>query len=148
MRKIGIQQKLTNHVMKNGEKKTSEKIILQSFKELQKNSLKKTNEIVKLALIYSIPVFKLNIIKNKKVKKNKQKLKEIPSFITNNNSRISLAIKFILKTIKKKKEIFYNKLNKELFLNSQKKGETIQIKNILQKEILKKKRYLKFYRWK
>jgi ribosomal protein S7 len=134
--------------MKNGKKTTSEKVILQSFKELQKNSLKKTNEIIKLALIYSIPIFKLNVIKNKKVKKKKQKLKEVPSFITNNNSRVSLAIKFILKTIKKKKEIFYNKLNKELLLNSQKKGETIQIKNILQKEILKKKRYLKFYRWK
>jgi ribosomal protein S7 len=148
MRKIEIHKKFINQVMKNGGKQTSEKIILKSFKELQKKSLKKSNEIIKLALLYSIPVFKFNIITNKKVKKNKKKVKEIPSFITNTNSRISLAIKFILKTIKKKKEIFYSKLNKELLLNSQKKGETIQMKNDLQKEIIKKKRYLKFYRWK
>jgi ribosomal protein S7 len=148
MRKIEIHKKFINHVMKNGGKQTSEKIILKSFKELQKKSLKKSNEIIKLALLYSIPIFKFNIITNKKVKKNKQKVKEIPSFITNTNSRISLAIKFILRTIKKKKEIFYSKLNKELLLNSQKKGETIQMKNDLQKEIIKKKRYLKFYRWK
>lgn len=146
MRKIEIKKKLINQVMKNGEKKTSEKIILQSFKELQKNSFKKTNELVKLAVIYSIPIFKLNKIKNKN--KKKKNLKEIPSFITSNNSRVSLAIKLILKTIKKKKENFYSKLNKELLLNSQQKSETIQLKNNLQKKVLTKKRYLKFYRWK
>ena len=147
MRKIEIKKKLINQVMKNGEKRTSERIILKSLKELQKNSLKRTKELIKLSLLNSTPIFKINKIKNKKNKKKKQKLKEIPSFITNNSSRISLAIKFILQSIKKKKENFYSKFNRELLLNSQQKGETIQLKNTLQKEALSNKRYLNFYRW-
>jgi ribosomal protein S7 len=147
MKNLEIKKKLINQIMLNGCKETSEKIILKSFKELQKNSLKKTKELIKLSLLNSTPIFKINKIKNKKNKKKKQKLKEIPSFITNSNSRISLAIKFILQSIKKKKENFYTKFNKELILNSQQKGETIQLKNNIQKEVISKKRYLNFYRW-
>lgn len=146
MKKLEIKKKLINHIMVDGEKKTSEKIVLNCFKELQKKSKKKTNELIKLAVISTTPVFKLHTITNKKSKK--KKIKEVPAFITNNNYRISLAIKFIINSIKRKKEHFYNKLNKELLLNSQQKGEAVQLKNSLQQKVLIKKKYLKFYRWK
>lgn len=145
MKKLEIKKKLINHIMINGEKKTSEKIILNCYKELQKKTKKKTNELIKLAVISASPIFKLHIITNKKSKK--KKVKEIPAFITNNNYRISLAIKFIISSIKKKGEHFYNKLNKEIILNSQQKGDAVQLKNNLQKKVLMRKKYLKFYRW-
>jgi ribosomal protein S7 len=135
--------------MKNGEKKTSEKLFLQSFKELQKNSSKETRELIKLALLNTTPIFKLHKIKNKKLKKNK--IKEIPSFIANRQSKVSLAIKFILKSVKKKSENFYKKFKEELLLNSQNKGDAVKIKDDLQEQILQikmtNKRYFKFYRW-
>lgn len=145
MKQIEIKKKFINHLMINGKKNTSEKIILQSFKELQKISLKKTNDLIKLAVIYSIPIFKLNIIRNKKSKK--RKFKEVPSFISNNSYRISLAIKFIIATINDKKENIKNKLTKEIILCSQQKGNTVLAKNNLQKNILLKKKFLNFYRW-
>lgn len=146
MKKLEIKNKLINHIMINGEKKTSEKIVLNCLKELQKKNSKRTNELVKLAIISATPIFKLHTIKNKKSKKHK--LKEIPAFITKATYRISLAIKFIITSIKKKGEHFYKKLNKEILLNSQQKGEAVQLKNNLQQKALLQKKFLKFYRWK
>jgi ribosomal protein S7 len=147
MRKIEIKKKLLNQIMKNGEKKTSEKNLMQSFKTLQKNCGKETKELLKLAIIYSIPIFKLHIIKNKKLKKKKRKTKEIPLFITNSQYRISAAIKFILTAVKIAPRKFFTSFSKEILLNSQKKGDAIKIKNDLQKHVLINKRYFKFYRW-
>jgi ribosomal protein S7 len=134
--------------MKNGNKTTSENILLKSFKELQKVCLKQPKELLKLALINSTPIFKLNQIKNKKIKKKKNKIiKEIPFFISTTQLRSSLAVKFILQTLKKKSQIFYLKFAKEILISSQNKGDSIQIKDNLQKQILKNKRYLNSYRW-
>jgi ribosomal protein S7 len=146
MKTLEIKQKLINHITLNGEKKTGEKIVLNCFKELHKKSKRKTDDIMKLAIINATPIFKLHTIKNKKSKK--RKVKEIPAFITNNIYRVSLAIKFIINSIKKKKEHFYSKLEKEIILNSQQKGEAVQLKNNLQQKVLVQKKYLKFYRWK
>ena len=100
-KKIKLKNKIINHLISNGKKEISEKILLKSFKELQKHSVKKSAKILKLALIYSTPIFKLHKITNKKLKKRNKKPREIPAFISNQNSRISLAIKLILKSIKK-----------------------------------------------
>jgi ribosomal protein S7 len=145
-----ILNKLINHITLNGKKETGEKNIIKSIKNLQKSSFKKTSEIVKLALIYSTPIFKIHKIKNKKKKKKNQKIKEIPGFIKDQKARISLAIKFILQNIKKKEKnnIFYEKFTKEILLNATSKSNSIQFKNELQKNVLTKKRYLFFYRWK
>ena len=87
-----IKTKFISHLMKSGERKTSEKILLKSFKKLQKHSSKKSEKILKLALIYSTPIFKLHKITNKKLKKRTKKLREIPAFISNQKSRISFAL--------------------------------------------------------
>ncbi len=147
-KKIEIKTKVINHFTKDGKKKISEKILLKSFKELQKNSIKKSIKVLKLALIYSTPIFKLHKIKNKKLKKKTKKVREIPAFILNQKFRTSLAIKFILANIKKKQKLkFYQKFKEELLLTTYNKSFTIQIKNELQKSILMKKHYF-FYRWK
>lgn len=148
MKKINIQNKLINHLMGHGKKKTSEKVLLKSFKELHKISRKKPIKIVKLALLYSTPIFKLHRIKNKKVKKRTNNVREIPSFISNKKSRTSLAIKFILANIKNKKEHkSYKKLKNEIISNAVNKSNSIQLKNDLQKNILTKKHYFLYYRW-
>lgn len=147
-KKINIQKKFINHLMKNGEKKTSEKILLKSLKTLQKNSIKKSQKIYQLALIHSTPIFKLHKISNKKLKKRTKKVREIPTFISNKQSKISLAIKLILKNLKRKENLrSYQELKKEILSSATEKSNTIQIKNELQKHILTKKRYFLYYRW-
>lgn len=141
-----IKTKLINHLMLNGKKETGEKNLLKSIKELQKNSNKRSNGIVQLALIHSTPVFKLHRIKNKNRKKN-NKFREIPGFIKNKEARTSRAIKFILLNTKKKGESFVKKFNKEIFKNAQIKGISIETKNELQKSVLTKKHFFLYYRW-
>ena len=147
-KKLELKNKLLNHIMVNGNKKTSEKILLKSFKKLQKDSQKQSKKIFQLAIINSTPIFRLHTFKMKK--KRKKKIKEIPAFISNKSNRTSLAIKFLLsKTLENKQlNFFFNKFKKEILLTSQQKGSTIESKNNLQKQILLKKRLFSFYRWK
>jgi hypothetical protein len=67
------------------------------MKSLQKMSKKPFKKIVQLALAFNAPIFKLNIITQKKRKKKKLKTKIIPGFILNKLARLSFAIRFILK---------------------------------------------------
>lgn len=148
MKRVEIKKKIENHLMRNGEKKTSEKLLLQSLKELQKTSSKQTKNLIKLALTQTTPIFKLQKIENKKQRKKNRKIKEVPFFILNNETRLSLAIKFILKVIKKKKaKNFYTKLNQEILQNIKIEGEASEVKNNLQKQVLLNKRYFYFYKW-
>lgn len=147
-KKLEIKTKLINNITINGEKKTSEKILLKSLKELQKSSKKQVKELVRLALIQSIPIFKLHRISNKKLKKRNRRVKEIPAFISKTSARTSLAIKFILASIEKKKSNnFYLKLKESLLITAQSKGNAVELKNELQKRSLLHKRFLKYYRW-
>lgn len=149
MQKFEIQKKIINHLTINGEKKTSEKLLLQSLKELQKESTKQSSVLLKISLANSTPIFKLHKIENKKQKKKNRKIKEIPTFLSSNKARLSLAIKFILKVTKRKKtNKYFEKLHKEILLNVKHKGEASLIKNELQKQVLLNKRYFQFYKWK
>ena len=100
-KRIEIRNKIINHLIVSGKKETGEKVLLKSFKEIQKDSKKRSQELVKLGIIYSTPTFKLHRIENKKQKKRNKKVREIPAFINDKTARISLAIKFILATLKK-----------------------------------------------
>lgn len=143
-----IETKLINHITVHGKKETGEKNLLKSIKEMQRNSKKKSTGVFQLALIYSTPIFKLHRIKNKNRKKNKNnKFREIPGFIKNKNARTSLAIKLILESTKKKKHFFYKNFNKEILTSAQNKSVSIETKNELQKNVLTKKHFFKYYRW-
>jgi ribosomal protein S7 len=144
--KLEIKDKIISHLLVNGEKKTSENSLLKSFKELQKQSNKSTKKLVQLAIMYSLPIFKLHKMTQKK--KRKKQVREIPAFILNEKARISLAIKFIIASVKKKTaDHFHVKLKHEILLNSQNKGDAASVKSELQKQVLLKKRFFRFYRW-
>lgn len=144
-----IQNKIVSHIMLDGKKKTSEQLVLKSFKQLQMNSTKQTKKIFQLCLLNSTPIFKLHQSSNKKVKKKKRKIRIMPVFISNMSNRISLGIKFIIKNIRKKKPntYFYNKLTHEILLLSENKGFILDITKENSKKVLLNKRYTKHYRW-
>jgi ribosomal protein S7 len=143
-----IKNKIISLLMLDGKKKTGEKIILKSLKEIQKNSSKSLKKIIQLALIYTLPTFKIHEISNKKQKKRKNKIKKVPAFIPQTKTKISLAIKIILTSTKKNvSKTFNRKLNQEILLNAKNKGFAINIKNELQQQVLINKHYLSYYRW-
>lgn len=72
-KKIEINNKLINHLVVNGKKTKSEKIVLKSLKALQKVSKKSSKKLFQLALIHSTPVFKLNTITQKKKRRKNKK---------------------------------------------------------------------------
>ena len=93
-----IKTKYLNHLTLQGKKETSEKQLLKSFKAMQKISNKNSEKIFQLALIFSIPIFKLHKLK---INKKKKTFREIPGFIKNKHSRTSFASKLIILNIKK-----------------------------------------------
>lgn len=149
MKKKETRNKIINHIMNDGKKKTSENVLFKTIKNLQKESKKQLKQIIQLAIINSTPTFKIHKIENKKQKKKNRKIKEIPAFIPKINARTSKAIKFILSSIEKKNpKKFYKTLNQEIISTAQSKGTAIDLKNNLQKQVILQKHFFKHYRWK
>jgi ribosomal protein S7 len=146
-KKIQIKNKLINHITINGEKKTSEKLLLKSVKKLQKSSKKQVKALLQLCILNSTPIFKLHTSSNKKQKKRHKKVREMPTFIVRPEIRTSLSIKFILSNKEKVSKNFYSELTKKILLTTQPKSGSISLKNELQKKILLNRRYLTYYRW-
>ena len=140
--KANIKNKITNHLMQNGKKYASERIIIKGIKELQKASKKNHKEIIQLCILNSQPIFKIKTMKNKKTKK--KSFKEIPFFLAEKSTGISTSIKYIFSDLKKDSHI---KLKEEIIQNAKNQGKAVKIKNELQKKVLSNKRYLKTYRW-
>ena len=134
-----LKQKFTNTLMKSGNKKTAEKVLIKSFKLIQKLNRKNNKNLIKNSIINSTLTFKLS---KQSKKKGKRKLnKEIPSFIKKDTTRTLLAFK--------NNEInhFYKKLSQEILDSSFNKGKAIEKKNEIQKQVLMQKRYLLNFRW-
>ena len=145
---IEIKDKLINHLVVNGKKSKSEKILSQSVKALQANSKKSSKKLVQLALVFNTPIFKLNTIVQTKRKKNKQKSRIIPAFICSKASRISFAIRFIIETTRKNKhKSLFEKLTEELLLSAQNKSNAIELKKETQKHARLNRHLFKYYRW-
>jgi ribosomal protein S7 len=143
---LNIKHKIFNHLMVNGNKETCEKTFLKSSKSLQKSLLKNYQELIKIGIINSSPTVNVKQVKLKKGKK--KNIKEYP-FVLDSENRISLAIKFILETVKKKENkpfYLYTNLKHEIVANSKNASNAIKKKDDLQKHTLLKKRYA-FYRW-
>ena len=144
---ISVKNKLLNHLLFNGKKQTSEKILLQSFKELQKFSMKQPTALIQSAVACSMIVFKIH----KQIRKNRKKkhVREIPTIIISKKARISLAIKFILRDLTYKNfNCFYEKFYTEILTTALNTGSVVQIKNEIQKQLLIKKHFFFNYRWK
>ena len=139
-----IKNKIIKHLTFKGNKTTGEKILMESVKKIQKESKKPFNKILQLAIINATPIFKVHKLSVKKKKKN---IKEIPSFISKNKARISLAIKFILFSNKTKSIKMSTKVKNEIIQSSKKEGFAVNNKNELQKKALINKKYFRYYRW-
>lgn len=145
-KKIEIKNKLINHLIVNGKKNKSEKIVWKSIKTLQTISKKSSKKLLQLALVYNIPIFKINTITQKKKKKQKSKI--IPAFISNKTSRISFAIKFITTTSKKiKNQTLLKKFPEEILLSLKSNSNAIEMKKQVQKQALLNRHLFKYYRW-
>jgi small subunit ribosomal protein S7 len=142
-----LKEKVLNHILKNGKKKTSEKILTKSFKSMQKSQKKSHNEVIKLSIINSTPTFRIIKLKNNRRRKKKS-IKEIPAFLSTYMFRSSWSLKYLVKASNKKtSNIFYNQLKDEALLNAKHEGNAVKFKDELQNQALQKKKYFRHYRW-
>lgn len=143
--KLSLKNKIINNLIKNGQKNTSEKIFLKILKEFEKNSNKQSRELIQIGLLNSAPIFKLLKISNKK-RKNRVDL-ELPMFISNTQSRFSIAIKYLIRVADKINITkFHLKLVKEFFASTKGESNTINIKKEIQKKALTRKYFFKYFK--
>ena len=147
MEKLKIKKKILNHILKDGKKKTSEKILTRSFKSIQKSQKKSHNDIMKLSIINLTPTFRVIKLKNNKRRKTKS-TKEIPAFLSTYFFRSSWALKYLIQASRKKtSNVFCNQLTDEALLNAKHEGNAVKFKNEIQDQVLQKKKYFRHYRW-
>lgn len=139
--------KVINVLMKNGKKNTGEKILLKFAKRLQKFSNKHFKNLVQVAIINSTPTFKIN---EQIVKKGKREyVRSTPSFITSDSLRIMNALKFFKRVVEKNKNSsqFYENFANEVLSSASFRGQSVDKKTDLQKQVIANKRYLSKFRW-
>ena len=141
-----LKKKLLTHILKNGRKQISEKILTKSFKLIQKSQKKSHNEIVKLAILNLTPMFRVIKLKNKRRKK--KSIKEIPAFLSNDIYRTSWGLKYLTKSsMQKTSGVFFKEFKHKILSNATSEGSAVAFKNELQKKALPRKKYFKHYRW-
>jgi len=139
--KIMLKNLLINHLITNGKKQTSEKLVLKCFKLSQKQCLKDHSKIFKSAIINCSPV--VNI---KSIKRGRKQMQEFP-FILRPSIRISLAIKLILHTIEKRSDsTFSSKFNAEITQSSKHSSTSSKMKENMHNEAFISRKYAN-YRW-
>lgn len=140
-------KKLFNHLLRNGKKEIIEKAITKSFKQIQKSQKKNDKNLIKLAILNTIPTFKVIELKNKKRKK--KLTRDIPAFLSTKNSRISWGVKYLVKDLESTPQTnLFMKLQNEFVLTA--KCENKRIKTLTeqyQMRALKEKKYFKYFRW-
>lgn len=142
-----LRNSIISALMKSGKKKTGEKIVIKFLKLLQKSTVKDFKMILQSAIINSTSTFKLN---EQAIKKGKRRAKKyVPSFIISDSLRIVTTLKLIKKVSAKNRSssYFYQSLMAEVLAASTSKGQSVDQKNELQKQILINKRYLSKFRW-
>lgn len=142
-----LKKKFLKHILKNGKKSISEKILNKSFKSLQKSQKKSHGEILRLAILNSTPIFRIIKLKNKRRKK--KSIKEIPAFLSTYKYRTSWGLKYLINTsnLKTNNTIFSDQLNRSILESAKHTSSTITFKNELQSKALEKKKYFRHYRW-
>lgn len=142
-----LRTKIINILMKSGKKNTGEKILLKFAKKLQKSSNKHFKNLVQAAIVNSTPTFKIN---EQIVKKGKRKaVRNTPSFIASDSLRVMNALKLFKRVVEKNKNSsqFYEAFVNEVLSASSSKGQSVDRKNDLQKQVVANKRYLSNFRW-
>ena len=142
-----LKNRIMNTLMKDGKKTTGEKILLKSLKSLQRSTAKNCKILLQLSITNLTSTFKIN---EQSVRKGKRKtIKNYSSFITNDSLRIIEALKLLVNSSSKSKNLgfFYKRLTTEILSSSALKGQSIEQKNTIQKQVLTNRRYLSKFRW-
>ena len=79
-KKKSIKNYIINSIIKCGKKSLSEKLLLKTFKEIQKHTKKNTKQLRKLAIIKQISIISIKELLNKKFRR-RSKLVSIPYII-------------------------------------------------------------------
>ena len=144
-KKTVLKNKIVNSFMKSGKKRIGEKILLKCVKFLQKSTNKNSINLIKLGIVNSTPIFKLN---EQVIKKGKRKATKItPTFISKNSLRVMVALKFINKIVSKNSNSFYKSFGEEIMSSAHFKSSSVDKKNEFQKQVLMNKRYISKFRW-
>ena len=142
MNKKTLKHNLFNHIMVNGNKSVSERILLKSLKLIQKTQLKKNFEkIIHLSLINNAPTI---YIKN--IRRKRKRTITFP-FLLKPQLRIFYGLKFLVHYSRKNNEnSFYPNLKTELINSSKKTSLSFKHKLDLRKDAFLKKKFAT-YRW-
>jgi len=146
-KKLFLKDKTINLIMTRGKKTTGEKILLKFVKSFQKSNKKKFITLFQSAIINTTPIFSVN---TQVVKKGKRKsTKDVPSFLSSHNSRISTSLNFFKQSVVKDKKTgnFYKMLAKEVLNSSYAISVSVAKKNEVQKQVLLNKRYWSNFKW-
>jgi ribosomal protein S7 len=137
-----LKKNIINRIMIKGNKPTSEKVLTQTVKLLQKIEKNKNFEsILKTSIINSSPILYV-----KKIQRKRKRTTEFP-FLLNSNLKLSYAIKFlILNSKKRKSEPFYRNFNQEIINSSKKISLTFKQKIEIHKDGFAKRKFAN-YRW-
>lgn len=140
--KTTIQNKFINYVMQDGKKQTSEKLLMKSYKLIQKTQKKKNfKEIFKIALVNSSPFFFI-----KQIQRKKKRTLEFP-FLLKNSLKLHYGIKSIIYYSNLKKSLtFYKKCGFEFINSSKLISDGVKKKKEIYKTAFFTKRYAN-YRW-
>jgi ribosomal protein S7 len=140
--------KLVNVITESGEKQKSEKKVIQSFKNLQKSTMKQPYTLLQNAVKRLIPIYRIQLLTNKKRRKKNRKIKKKACLVLNPLYRLTLALKYVLKAIRSQKTAKIDTvLSNEILLTCQNKSNSLDLKLKDHSQI---NRYYvrKFYRWK
>jgi len=146
-KKVFLKTIFENNIMIHGLKSKSENILFNSFKLLQKTSLKNYKLINILFLINNMPLLYLKKLKKKK-KKKKKIINYIPYVFATSKIRNNFTLRLVIKKIRK------NSVNTSFILNLEKtilNGSKLDIDTIESKKKLHEFIYLKrtfsHFRW-
>lgn len=134
-------KKLICYLTLDGKKRLIENGFLRMSKNLQKCSNKNSKNSIKLSIIVSMQIFKINALT-----KSTQKNKTFPVLYKNKN-RTFLATKFLIKIIQKEQQnTFYKKLYKKILYTLENDSFILSTKQNLQEQVSFKRNLFSYYR--
>jgi ribosomal protein S7 len=143
--------KLSSLMIIGGGKRKSEGIVAKCFKKLQKKSIKQPYELLQTTVKHLTPVFRFQVLTSKKSRQASQ-LKKKTAFILSPSYRLTLALKYLVNTLKSQKSYeTCGRLEKEIITTCELSSITIKKTLEDQKQVFlykrSKKVVRKSYRW-
>ena len=144
--KVFLKEKLTNMLMKHGNKRVSEKIVNKGLKLVQKADKKNQANLMKQVLVRISYPFK---IQDRVLKKGRKKSRiQVPTFHFDARLRYASSLKLLAKKIlEKHSENSSITLSNKILSVIKKEGTIIDAKTRLQENLSLNKRYLFHFRW-